>query len=337
MLCRDNVPDPKRLRFAQAIVQASASAAALTSQLLAFARRQPLKPEPINLNNLLDGMGDLITRTLGERVEVRLELTAEPCSILADRNQLEAAVLNISANARDAMPAGGRLTIGTRVVREDGKPMVGIEFTDTGIGMDEDTLEHVFEPFFTTKKTGKGTGLGLSQVYGFAQQSGGEVRASSSPGVGTTLLMLLPCAEVEEASGTESQEPRTELRGSFSILIVEDNEEVGAFAEALLVDLGHSTRRARSGEEALAMLQHSRFDIVFSDVVMPGMGGLKLAQILAEEQPDLPVVLATGYSNEIAQSGSNGRPVILKPYRVETLARALHTALGSQPLSRAGG
>jgi CheY-like chemotaxis protein len=273
---------------------------------------------------------------LGERVEVHLDLSEGTCNILADRNQLEAAVLNISANARDAMPDGGRLTIGTRFVQEGGEPMVGIEFTDTGIGMDQDTLEHVFEPFFTTKKTGKGTGLGLSQVYGFAQQSGGEVRASSSPGIGTTLLILLPCAQVGEGSAAEPQETRTELHGTYKILIVEDNEEVGAFAETLLGDLGHSTRRARSGEEALDLLEGDRFDIVFSDVVMPGMGGLKLAQILAEQQPDLPVVLATGYSNEIAQSGSNGRPVILKPYRVETLSRALNAALGNQPVAKLG-
>jgi CheY-like chemotaxis protein len=328
-LCRENVPDTKRVRLAQAIIQASSSAAALTSRLLAFARRQPLKPEPINLNILIEGMGDLIARTLGERVEVRVELPEETCNILADRNQLEAAVLNISANARDAMPGGGRLTIGTRIVRENDELMVGVEFTDTGIGMDQDILEHVFEPFFTTKKVGKGTGLGLSQVYGFAQQSGGEVRVSSSPGVGTTLVMLLPCAEEEQGLATETRESKSELRGSFSILVVEDNEEVGSFAEALLVDMGHSTRRARSGEEALELVREVRFDIVFSDVVMPGMGGLKLAQILAERRPDLPVVLATGYSNEIAQSGSDGRPVILKPYRVDTLARALSTALGN--------
>jgi CheY-like chemotaxis protein len=142
---------------------------------------------------------------------------------------------------------------------------------------------------------------------------------------------------VEEGGASELQEAKTELRGSFSILIVEDNEEVGAFAEALLADLGHSTRRARSGEEALELLPNHRFDIVFSDVVMPGMGGLKLAQILAEQRPDLPVVLATGYSNEIAQSGSSGRPVILKPYRVETLSRALNAALGSKPLAKSSG
>jgi CheY-like chemotaxis protein len=329
MLCRDNLLEHKRLRFAQAIVQASGSAAALTSQLLAFARRQPLKPEPINLNSLVEGMRDLIDRTLGERIEVRTALTEHACNILADRNQLEAAILNIAANARDAMPDGGRLTIRTRANFEDDKQMVGVEITDTGTGMDEDTLEHIFEPFFTTKKTGKGTGLGLSQVYGFAQQSGGEVRATSDPGVGTTFKLLLPCSEKGENPVAPDADAGSEIVASASILVVEDNEEVGAFAETLLTELGHSIRRVRSGEEALDMVRSAQFDIVFSDVVMPGMGGLKLAEILSEERPDLPVVLATGYSHDIAESGSGGRPVILKPYRLETLSKALTAALGS--------
>jgi signal transduction histidine kinase/ActR/RegA family two-component response regulator len=330
MLCRENLPDHKRVRFAQAIVQASASAAALTSQLLAFARRQPLKPEPINLNSLIESMLDLIDRTLGERIQVVLNLSPAACNILADRNQLEAAILNVSANARDAMPDGGRLTITTRIVEEMDRPMTGLEITDTGTGMDEDTLEHVFEPFFTTKGTGKGTGLGLSQVFGFAQQSGGEVRAQSQPGVGTTLLILLPCSDAQEAGLSEDTGGRNELSGSASILVVEDNEEVGAFAEALLSELGHAIRRVHSGEAALDLIRRERFDIVLSDVVMPGMGGLKLAQILSEERPELPVVLATGYSQEIAQSGSHGRHVILKPYRLETLSTALARALGDE-------
>jgi signal transduction histidine kinase len=328
MLCRDNLPDAKRLRFAHAIVQASGSAAALTSQLLAFARRQPLKPEPLNLNALVEGMRDLIDRTLGERIEVKTALTSQACITLADRNQLEAAILNMAANARDAMLDGGCLSIATRIDSGGEKPMVGLEITDTGTGMDQDTLEHIFEPFFTTKKTGKGTGLGLSQVYGFAQQSGGEVRATSELGVGTSFTLLLPCSETAEDVTAGDVAPGHEIVASASILVVEDNEEVGAFAETLLTELGHSISRVRSGEEALEIVRRQPFDIVFSDVVMPGMGGLKLAQILSQERPDLPVVLATGYSHDIAESGSGGRPVILKPYRLETLSKALNAALG---------
>jgi signal transduction histidine kinase len=334
MLCRDSLPEPKRLRFAQAIVQASASAAALTSQLLAFARRQPLKPEPLDLNSLVQGTRDLIDRTLGERIEVKTMLTFSPCNVLADKNQLEAAILNIAANARDAMLDSGRLTIATRVVLEGDKPMVALEIADTGTGMDQDTLEHIFEPFFTTKKTGKGTGLGLSQVYGFAQQSGGEVFATSELGRGTTFTLLLPCSETPEASTCADIDASSDTITSASILVVEDNEEVGAFAETLLTELGHSISRVRSGEEALEIVRREHFDIVFSDVVMPGMGGLKLAQILSEELPDLPVVLATGYSHDIAESGSGGRPIILKPYRLETLSKALTTALGGSVRGR---
>jgi CheY-like chemotaxis protein len=315
-------------------VQASASAAALTSQLLAFARRQPLKPEPLDLNLLVQGTRDLIDRTLGERIEVKTILTSSPCNVLADRNQLEAAILNIAANARDAMLDGGCLTIATRVVVGDDKPMVALEIADTGTGMDQDTLEHIFEPFFTTKKTGKGTGLGLSQVYGFAQQSGGEVLATSNPGMGTTFTLLLPCSESAEASQAPNANSGSEFATAASILVVEDNEEVGAFAETLLTELGHSISRVRSGEEALEIVRREHFDIVFSDVVMPGMGGLKLARVLAEEVPDLPVVLATGYSHDIAESGSGGRPVILKPYRLETLSKALTAALGSSVRGR---
>ncbi len=328
MLCREGLTDQRRLRFANAIVQASGSAAALTSQLLAFARRQPLKPEPLNLNRLIEGMRDLLDRTLGERIEVETKLTHASCNVLADRNQLEAAILNIAANARDAMPDGGRLTVSTRDASEGDSPMAALEIADTGTGMDQDTLEHVFEPFFTTKGTGKGTGLGLSQVYGFVQQSGGEVRAHSTPGVGTTFVILLPCSGAEGARPSDTVEGRSDFDASASILIVEDNDEVGAFAETLLTELGHSIRRASSGEEALDIVRAEHFDIVFSDVVMPGMGGLKLAEILAQERPDLPVVLATGYSHDIAQSGSGGRPVILKPYRLETLSKALKGALG---------
>jgi signal transduction histidine kinase/CheY-like chemotaxis protein len=329
LLCRDDLADEKRLRFARAIVQASASAAALTSQLLAFARRQPLKPEAIDVNAFVAGTRDLLDRTLGERIIIETRLSSDACDALADRSQLEAAVLNIAANARDAMPDGGRLTIATRALSAEDGATVEIEIADTGTGMDQDTLEHVFEPFFTTKGLGKGTGLGLSQVYGFAQQSGGEVRVRSEPGVGTAFTLVLPCADRQEPAATAQAVRPGGARVIASILVVEDNEEVGAFAEALLRELGHGVARARSGEDALELVRTQPFDIVFSDVVMPGMGGLRLAEILGEEHPELPVVLATGYSHDIAQSGTGGRPLILKPYRLETLSRALDAALGA--------
>jgi len=329
MLRRKPLEEAKRIRFAEAIVQASSRAAALTGQLLAFARRQPLRPEIIDVNDLIAGMIDLLDRTLGERIEVRTMLSPEVCSVEADRAQLESALLNIAVNARDAMADGGLLTIRTATFDEaEGRRMVAVSISDSGVGMDADTLDRAFEPFFTTKATGKGTGLGLSQVYGFATQSGGEVRIDSSAGAGTTVTILLPCnrgkggkAEVESLVGIEPH-------GTGRILLVEDNEEVGEFAENLLTELGHQVVRVRSGEAALEAALGSQFDLVFTDVVMPGMSGLDLAEQLAELRPSLPTILTTGYSDEIARSGAGGRPVILKPYRLETLAAAIDQALG---------
>ena len=327
MLCRKDITDAKRIRFAQAIVQSSTNAASLTSQLLAFARRQPLTPEWIHLNDLISQMDDLVDRTMGERIKVVTDLSA-PCRVEVDRAQLQSAILNIASNARDAMPDGGTLTIATRnVAGSDEERRVAIEITDTGEGMDAETIDRIFEPFFTTKGTGKGTGLGLSQVYGFATQSGGEVRVESQPGKGTSLMLILPCVEAtgEEVAGDVAVE--LAQQPVADILVVEDNDDVGAFAEAMLSERGHRVTRASSGEEALDLVRKQPFDVVLSDVVMPGMGGLKFADAVAAERPSLPVVLATGYSQEIAEAGSGGRTVILKPYRLATLSQALATAM----------
>ena len=188
-------------------------------------------------------------------------------------------------------------------------------------------MDRIFEPFFTTKATGKGTGLGLSQVYGFASQSGGDVQVHSERGIGTVVTVTLACAGAEGTAPASLATAQLSEQAAVAILVVEDNEEVGAFAETLLSELGHAVTRAASAEEALELARAHTFDIVLSDVVMPGMGGLKLAQILADEQPRLPVVLATGYSQEITDSGSGGRPVILKPYRLATLSETLAAAL----------
>ena len=331
MLRRPGIAEDKRMRFAEAVVQASGKAAALTGQLLAFARRQPLQPEVIDVNALIREMTDLLDRTLGERIEVVTALVPGACTVEADRAQLESALLNIAVNARDAMPEGGQLEIGTAAVEdpEQGE-MIALSVRDSGSGMDEDTVGRAFEPFFTTKLTGKGTGLGLSQVYGFASQSGGDVRIDSAPGRGTTVTLLLPRrGTVREKAPVE---PGRGLRRGRTgrILLVEDNEEVGLFAARLLDELGHEVVRAPSGEEALGRAQAEEFDLVFTDVVMPGMNGLELADRLADLRPELPVILTTGYSDEIATSGAGGRPVILKPYRPEALAAAIEQALGSR-------
>lgn len=331
MLRRPGIAEQKRIRFAEAVVQASSKAAALTGQLLAFARRQPLQPEVLDVNTLIRDMTDLLDRTLGERIEVTTVLATTPCTVEVDRAQLESALLNIAVNARDAMPEGGQLDIRTAQVADPAHgEMIALSVGDSGTGMDEDTLARAFEPFFTTKMTGKGTGLGLSQVYGFASQSGGEVRIDSTPGRGTTVTLLLPSRGTarEKARANES---RTLKRGRTGrILLVEDNDEVGEFAEQLLGELGHDVVRVRSGEEAIEQAFAERFDLVFTDVVMPGMSGLDLAGRLAASRPRLPVILTTGYSDEIATSGAGGRPVILKPYRPETLAEAIEQALADR-------
>ncbi len=328
ILKRPELPEDKRLRFATAISDTAARAAALTAQLLAFARRQPLKPEVIDLSQKIAGMADLLDRTLGERVEVRTELAPDCCLVEADPAQLEAAILNIAVNARDAMPHGGALTIRTAAAQLDDGPAVALSMSDNGQGMDAETLERVFEPFFTTKTVGKGTGLGLSQVYGFANQSGGRAEIASMPGQGSTITILLPCSASRTATAVppaaEQPVPRTVLG---RVLVVDDNEEVGSFAETLLTELGHTVLRARGGEEALALAKQATINAVFTDVVMPGMSGLELAERLGQLYPDLPVVLTTGFSDEIARAGTGGLPVVYKPYRLETVAAALEHAL----------
>ncbi len=333
MLTRPELAEEKRIRFAQAIVQASTNAASLTSQLLAFARRQPLKPERLDLNQLVRDMDDLLDRTMGERVKIVTELSPVPCRVEVDRAQLQSAILNIASNARDAMAAtgrkGGTLTFRTRDLGIDhsGKHHVALEISDSGGGMAPEVMDRIFEPFFTTKGTGQGTGLGLSQVYGFASQSGGEVRAASEPGKGTIITLVLPSVDAAATQIAEAAEMDSAAQPPATILVVEDNQDVAVFAETLLTELGHRVTRAATGEEALEIARKRRFDIVLSDVVMPGMGGLKLAEVLRREQPDLPVVLATGYSQDIVEGGSGGRPVILKPYRLATLSEALADAM----------
>jgi len=327
MLRRPTLNEDRRQRFAEAIVEASARAAGLTSQLLAFARRQPLQPEVIDVNAMIAGMIDLLDRTLGERFAIHTDLSGEVCMVEADRAQLASAVLNIAVNARDAMPDGGTLKIATQLVHDDTGSLVAICVTDNGTGMDAETIARAMEPFFTTKAAGKGTGLGLSQVYGFTTQSGGDLRIDSTPGEGTTVHILLPCSTALPAPEAEATQTETRAARIGAVLMVEDNEEVGEFAEALLRELGHAVTRARSGAEALVAAAERPFDVVLTDVVMPGMSGIELADQLHILQPTLPVVLTTGYSDEIARSGAGGRPVLLKPYRLETLAKVLDDAL----------
>jgi len=339
ILCRPEVTDEKRIRFATAISDSAERAALLTGQLLAFARRQPLQPELFDLNQRIRVMMTMLETTLGTGITLKAELAEDLKPVEADPGQLEVALLNIVVNARDAMPEGGTIVISTRnvvapEVNGDGGA-VAMAVQDTGGGIDPAVQERVFEPFFTTKTVGKGTGLGLSQVYGFTAQSGGTVELASEVGKGTTITMLLP-ASTRALKVEETQDPNlADRHGAGCILLVEDNEGVGNFAETLLGELGHAVVRARNGHEALELFDDGAgFDLVFTDVVMPGMTGLELADKLRVRHPHLPIVLTTGYSDKIASAGAEGYPLISKPYRLETLAATLDKAL---PKSAAGG
>jgi len=328
ILQRPNLSDEKRSRFAAAIAQTATRAASLTSQLLAFARRQPLRPETVDLNSKVMSMIDLLDRTLGETIEIETELSENVCLVEVDPVQLEAAILNIGVNARDAMPDGGRLTIRTAPVEANAErgPAVGLAIEDTGAGIEAEALSRIFEPFFTTKEVGHGTGLGLSQVYGFATQSGGDVTVESEPGKGTTVTLVLPCSK-NVAAVTPADEPaRTKPRAIGRILVVDDNEEVGGFAQMLLEELGYTVMRASSGEAALRLLDGS-IDCVFTDVVMPGMDGIALADAIRKERPDLPIVLTTGFSDQIVREGTGDLPVLFKPYNADTISAILEKAL----------
>ncbi|HWI85833.1 MAG TPA: ATP-binding protein [Sphingomonas sp.] len=332
MLLRPSLTEEKRLRFTNAIIEASARGALLTGQLLAFARRQPLKPEILDVNRRILVMLDMLQPTLGPDIRLGTQLEQALLPVDVDPGQLEAAILNIVINARDAMPGGGEITIRTRNItgQKEGKrgPAVVISVEDNGSGIGPDQIKHVFEPFFTTKVVGKGTGLGLSQVYGFAAQSGGEARIESEVGKGTIVTLELPASAEPLPVSAQTGQAMAANGPAGRILLVEDNEAVGNLAETLLGELGHKVVRARSGPEALSLSDEgAQYDIVFSDVVMPGMSGVELAGKLKQRRPQLPIILTTGYSEAFAAAGSQGFPVVRKPYRMETLATAVDKAL----------
>ena len=343
LLRRPGVAEERRIRYAEAIAQTAERATQLTSQLLAFSRRQPLQPKVVDLNLRLQGMVLMLSRLIGATYEVMTDFDPDLCPVEVDPTQLEVAIINIVVNARDAMPEGGVLTIATvrRSRARSDRPAVpeeeadgidlrgfaAIRITDTGIGMDAETAARAMEPFFTTKIVGKGTGLGLSQVYGFASQSGGELSIESTPGRGTTICLALPCsgAPIETASPTIAATNGWHGR----ILFVEDNADVAAFARTLLEELGHEVLYAASAEGALEMLvRGEQFDLIFSDVVMPGMTGFDLAAEARRLRPGVPILLTTGYSDRLNDEGPAGLPILPKPYSLDQLSNALADAYG---------
>ncbi|WP_242148365.1 PAS domain-containing sensor histidine kinase [Sphingomonas sp. BAUL-RG-20F-R05-02] len=324
----------KREMYLNAISDTADRAAALTSQLLAFARRQPLKPEVFDVGQRIVAMLPMLETSVGSTVRVTID--AEQAGVVnADLNQFETAVLNLVINARDAMPAGGVLSVTSRLVgalpavRGHGAAtgrFVAVRVADTGSGIAPETLKQIFEPFFTTKALNKGTGLGLSQVHGFAKQSGGEIDVESQPGRGAAFTLYLPVAREDQiAAAAPARQMREQDLTTLRVLLVEDNEAVGQFARGLLEELGQIVTWAPNGESALDLLEAAadKFDLVFTDVIMPGINGLELAQTIAARWPDLEVVLTSGYSHVLAEESDHGFTLLRKPYSVEGLMNVL--------------
>jgi PAS domain S-box-containing protein len=333
LLKRPNLEEERRQRYIGAISDTVARAAKLTGQLLAFARRQALKPEVFDAGRSAVTITDMVGTLSGSRVRIVTDIPDEPCFVDVDPSQFDTALVNMAVNARDAMEGEGTLTITVHPVSTipptRSHPAVFGDFVavcieDTGVGIDPEHIEHIFEPFFTTKGVGQGTGLGLSQVFGFAKQSGGEVRVQSTPGQGTMFVLYLPRVEAAAQSPGEEPEPLVDGHG-MCVLVVEDNADVGSFATQTLGELGYITVWATDADEALAELAKDadRFDVVFTDVVMPGMNGIDLAHRIRRDHHDLPVLLASGYSHVLAENGTYGFELLHKPYSVEQLSRLL--------------
>jgi PAS domain S-box-containing protein len=326
LLKHRQLPEEKKLRYLQAIVDTTDRATALTSHLLAFGRRQSLKPVVIDLAVRLDAFAEMIARMLGSMIKVSLDLQAKAALVEVDAAQLETALLNAVVNARDAMPLGGTLTLSTSDCEFDGKDAICIIVRDTGGGIPKNVLDRVFEPFFTTKEIGKGTGLGLSQIHGFAAQAGGTAEIESDEGKGTAVKIILPRSDKALHVAPLDQRPGDFPKG-LKVLLAEDNAQVRDFAVQLLRDLDCEVVAAEDGAEALEKALAEDFDLVFTDVVMPGLSGLQLAQRLEAARPDLPVLLATGFSEELRGEPSRRFAVAAKPYDATSLGKAIAALL----------
>ncbi len=338
LLKRPDLSPERRERYIDAISDTADRAAKLTGQLLAFARRQALQPEVIDVGQSLRVIADMLGTLTGSRIVIGIDLPETSCFTNVDPSQLDTALVNMAVNARDAMQGAGRIDITVRstdhipAVRSHpavAGSYVAIAMRDTGSGIEPDKLERIFEPFFTTKGVGEGTGLGLSQVFGFAKQSGGDITVESDVGSGTVFTLYLP--QVDQGAVAEVDDIGEVLADGHGtrVLVVEDNAEVGTFTTQSLAELGYTTVWAADAQEALAELaaDATRFDIVFSDVVMPGMNGIELGKAIRERYPTLPVVLTSGYSNVLAQDGTHGFELLHKPYSVEQLSRVLSKAM----------
>lgn len=346
------LPDdqPRLKRAADNAMAGAERAAVLTQRLLAFSRRQPLSPQPMDPNRLVAGMSDLFQRTLGETIEVRTEPKADVWTIEVDPNQMENALLNLAVNARDAMPDGGKLDIEVDNLQIDAARImpegeiapgqyVVISVTDSGEGMDADTLRHAVEPFFTTKDVGRGTGLGLSMVYGFIRQSGGHLQVYSEPGDGTCVKLYLPRHHGGLPVEDSAPLPAETVGGTETILLCEDDEDVRAYSAGVLRDLGYTIVEVGTAADALAALdcENNPVDLLFTDVVLPGgMSGADLAREVHVRCPALKILFTTGYArNAIIHHGrlDPGVELLTKPFTYAELAAKVRAMLDGQVTS----
>jgi signal transduction histidine kinase/CheY-like chemotaxis protein len=348
--------DPRDLRLIDAASRGADRAAVLTKRLLAFSRRQTLAPTTIDVNKLVNGMTDLLLRTLGPAIRIETVLEAGVWQVSADENQLENALLNLAVNARDAMPDGGKLVIATSKVvlpdddaaaQEEITPgdYTRIAVTDTGTGMTREVLAKAFDPFFTTKDIGQGTGLGLSQVYGFVRQSGGYVQIVSAPGQGTSVRLYLPRLKMavtapSEAGDRAGQTPMPMGDRTETILVVEDEDDVRVATVETLRELGYDVIEAPDGHVALRRLEQvPGIRLLFTDVGLPGgLNGVQLAEAARGRRPDLPVLFTTGYARDAFAANTpaaSGAEVLAKPFTDLSLARKLRELLDG--VRRSGG
>jgi PAS domain S-box-containing protein len=343
-LARKRLPeDPKLGRLVENAIQAAQRGAKLTTGMLAFARRQRLHPQPVDIADLVRGMADLLQSSVGPRVRINTHFPLGLSSALVDPGQLELALLNLVVNASDAMPEGGTITIaGSDKIRAPAgvgvthASYVRIAVSDTGKGMDIETLARAREPFFTTKGIGKGTGLGLSMVHGLSEQSGGYLELKSEVGVGTQAEIWLPVASAPARSDEtlKSVDSKRSKLSPLSVLVVDDDPLVLQNTVAMLEDLGHSATAAVSGDEALAHIHRSgSFDLVITDQGMPGMTGLQLVERIRSEGSKLPIILATGYA-EVPKAVRVSMPVLSKPFDQGTLEAHVSEAMAARRVVR---
>jgi signal transduction histidine kinase/ActR/RegA family two-component response regulator len=343
LLCDSRPDDAEIIELAGDARDAALRGADLTRRLLAFARRQPLQPSRIVINDVVAAAVKLLSRMLGENIEIGLDLAEDLWSAVVDAAQLEAALANLATNGRDAMPAGGSLRLATMNRHLDAEfaaqhsyvspgDYVLIEVSDTGSGMPPDVLSRVFEPFFTTKEHGHGTGLGLSMVYGFIKQSGGHINVYSEVGVGTTISLYLP-RDGEDAAQDVAPSPEPSLRGGNEVvLVVEDNAALRRVAARQLVEMGYCVQESENGVQAMERLEADpTIDVVFTDVVMPGgIDGVQLARKVLSRWPKVRVLLTSGFPGSTVNRGrglDRSMRLLSKPYRKDQLARALREIL----------